>query len=331
MGIAEALIALLDAAIHGKDSPFDASVFDERQWRSILGGAAVQNIHTLIYDVLPEGIPEDVMEIWSGQVHQVEKVNRRIAAVAAAQEKVWNDRGLNYAMMKGLSVASLYPHPEHRGCGDIDWYFTDEKSWNEALELAEKNVPGGVNRDSDGDVNYTWNGVVIEHHRDWTHLSSRKNRLMAGNAHIECGRFGPEDVLLMLNAHILHHLSTSGIGLKQLADLAVAYEKYAGSYDEEHYSCRLKKLGLERWTALLHSVLVEITGAPSEVLPVTPIHYAPDVETVIRLVFCDGNFGMHRGKHRFGNMGMRINVLMKYCPREVVSRYWHLAAGRIGK
>jgi len=330
MNTAEALVLLLDAAIHGKDSPFDASVMNEVQWGNVLGAAAAQNVHTLLFDVLPQGIPENVMEVWRAQTGLVEQYNRRIASVAAAQEKTWKHLGLRYAMLKGLSVASLYPHPEHRGSGDIDWYFADAGSWSRAFELAERNAERGVHRDSDGDMNYIWKGVVVEHHRDWSHLSSKRNRSLAGPPDIIDGRLSPEDTLLMLNAHILHHLSTSGAGLKQFADLAVAYQRYCGVYDMELLAVRLRGMGLEKWTALLHAVLLELTGISPESLPVPPAVYGPDTEAVLRMVFSDGSFGLG-GKRRFNGVGRRISLLLCYSPREVAARYRRLISGRFHK
>lgn len=330
MNTAEALILLLDAAIHGKNAPIGASDVNEEQWGNILGAAAAQNVHTLLFDALPEGIPEAVMDVWRSQTGMVEQYNGRIAAVVAAQERTWKKLGLEYALMKGSSIASLYPHPEHRGSGDVDWYFADEESWKRALVLAEKNAEDGVHRDSDGDVNYIWKGVVVEHHRDWTHLSSKRNRVLAGPAHIIDGRLSPEDTLLMLNAHILHHLSTSGAGLKQFADMAVAYQRYSGLYDMESFAMRLRRLGLEKWTSLLHSVLLELTGISADILPVPPAEYGNDAGTVIRMVFGDGSFGLGK-KRRFSGISAKFSLLMKYCPEELFARYWHLAAGRLVK
>jgi len=328
MNVPEALIHLLAAAIHGRTVPFYASELDEAQWMSVLGAAAAQNIHTLVFDALPENVPDAVLDVWKKQTAKMERYNGRIAAVAAAQEETWRKLGLNYAMLKGISVASMYPRPEHRGSGDIDWCFGDDRSWNIALDLAGKHASDGVHTDSDGDVNYVWKGVMIEHHRDWTHLASRRKREKIGSPRIVDGRLGPEDVLLMQNAHILHHLSTSGIGMKQIADMTVAYEHYAGRYDMNEFVSRLEKSGLINWTALIHSVLVELTGISPSVLPVQPVLDDPDTDKIIRLIFSDGSFGTG-GNQKLSRRFMRAALAMKYCPREVLSRYWYLITGRL--
>jgi hypothetical protein len=144
----------------------------------------------------------------------------------------------------------------------------------------------------------------------------------------EDGRLSPEEELLMLNGHILHHMSVTGCGLRQFADLAAAYAAHQGKYDPETFSARMRKLGLGRWTALLHSALVELTGVDAECLPVPPAGRQADVDRIVRLVFTDGNFGLPK-ERRFSGFATRAFLFVRYCPGEFFARFFSLLRGRL--
>lgn len=73
--------------------------------------------------------------------------------------------------------------------------------------------------------------------------------------------------LLMLNVHILKHAMGLGVGLRQLCDMARAYYKWHGTM-EKYELCEIyRKIGLGRWSNLLHSALREYLGVPVTCLP----------------------------------------------------------------
>jgi len=320
---------LVSATVNGSGAPVLSDI-GEDQWKLVLGVCAAQNVHTLVFDFLPDNVPEELMTVWRGQAEAVAGYNRLSSKLREAQEKAWQSAGLNYALLKGESIAVLYPHPERRGGGDIDWYFTDAASWNRALALARKNAGSGLKRDSDGDVHFTCKGVVIEYHRDWTHLSSRKLRKIAGVPTIINGRLSPEDTILMLICHILHHLAFAGMGLKQYADLAVVLREYDGKYDRKALAERLRRLGLEKWSALLFGTLATLFDMRESVFPVPPSADRKDADRLTRIIFEDGCVPSGR-KITAGKLLGKMSLMAKYCPREMSARYFHLAVGRLSR
>ena len=333
MNAVEAILALLRNVLWGTEVPAGIDSLDSGEWNRVLGIAAAQGIVSLLYDAvaaLPEsaGVPEDLLALWKKHTDANESKFKRISLVADAQERGWKKKGIPYVMLKGLALAGLYRHPEHRPCGDIDWYFPSPEAWNDACKLAEKVTGGPLRKDSDGDVSYIWNGVVIEHHRGWSHLSSRRASRVLGTPAIKDGRLSPGDELLMLIGHILHHMTVTGCGLRQFADLAVAYASHRGKYDREAFSARLEELGLLRVTALLHAALVEFTGVDAKCLPVPPSGRREDVDRIVRLVFRDGNFGLPK-ERRFSGFASRAFLFLRYCPAEFFARYFSLLRGRL--
>jgi len=304
---------------------------DNEQWQYLLGVLAAQNVHTLVYDVLPAAlISPGVREIWENQVKAVEKHNALVESIAAAQEAAWKKANLDYALIKGPAIATLYPFPTHRGAGDIDWFFANAESWSKAKEIAARNAESHVTTDSDGDINYTFHSVVIEHHRDWSHLSSRRLRRIAGAPTVSNGCLSPEDTILSLECHILHHLAFKGLCLKQFADLSIALKRYDGQYSRERLEARFSELGLVRWTRLLHSTLIRLTGLPAEYVPTLYDVPEKDIRRLISVIMSDG-VGT-QGRHRSLTVAMRrILLMLKYGGREGVARYYFLVLGRLDR
>lgn len=325
----QTMLALLRQALWNTGIDYSAFSSDPGLWRTVLNASASQSIYSLIYDVLPPSIPQDVISAWQDHVGRIEYFNRLTERIVSVQESTWKENGLDYALLKGTSLSGLYSNPLHRGCGDIDWYFSPD-DWDKALEIARRNVGDNIAVDSDGDISYFINGITVEHHRDWTSLSSRRFRRILGKPHIKDGRLSPTDTLITLNAHILHHILTGCIGIKQFADLAMAYNRYMPEIDRNELAGLLERLSLTRWTALLHSVLVRLTGISPELLPIAPQAPQRHTDRLFDMIMRDGSFG--NGKRvRVAGIPGRVLLLIRYCPRECMARYFHLAAGTLKK
>ncbi len=326
----QTMLTLLRKALWGTDIDYGSLSSDPGLWRTVLNASASQSIYSLIYDVLPDTVPQDVMDVWQDHVRRIEYFNKLTERIVLVQEETWKRNGLEYALLKGNSLSCLYSNPMHRGCGDIDWYFSNPDDWNRALEIARRNTDSPITVDSDNDISYFWKGITIEHHRDWTSLSSRHFRRIMGSPHIIDGRLSPMDTLVTLNAHILHHILTGRIGIKQFADLALAYSRYMPVVDRRELADMLDRLSMTKWTALLHTVLVRLTGIDPELLPVAPNAPARHSDRLFDMVMLDGSFG--NGKRlRLAGIPSRILLLVRYCPRECAARYLYLATGMIKK
>lgn len=311
------------------------------EWEALYRLAARQTVLGVVWEgirLLPSGWgpPRSLMARWLLAVERLAEAHRCMEMRMRELQEGWNRHGLTAVLMKGHRVASMYPKPERRACGDIDWYFPVPSEWRRALRVAE--AQGAMpEMDSDGDLHYTWKDTLVEHHRRWDHLSSPSGRRFLkqlegeeGYADWNGGKvLAPLSDLVMLNTHILKHALVLGVGLRQLCDLAMAYRFYQGSYDTKRLKEIIQRLGLRKWTELLHSVLVEVIGLPESCLPF-PLEKRREVHGLMRQVWKDGNFGMHRDeqesyqqKGRWGKMkymvsgfSEKVNGLVRYAPGE---------------
>ena len=196
----------------------------EAQWEELHRLAQRQGVLALVYDGLCTPFPSasdtsaapgtlatsaavDMMPVelaarWATEVLENERGYERMASVIELQRRAWEKRGLEAVLQKGHSVAAYYPVPEHRSCGDIDWYFPRREDFRKACRVVQENGLE-LKWDSDGDVSYTLSGMVVEHHRKGMPQDT------------------PEQMLLMLEDHVLKHAMVMGVGLKQICDVAI--------------------------------------------------------------------------------------------------------------
>ena len=122
----------------------------------------------------------------------------------------------------------------------------------------------------------------------------------------------PIVTLLLLNAHIMKHAFTVGIGLRQFCDLARAYYVLYGHYDAVKLTHALQESGMTRWSGLLHLLLSEHLGLPTDRLPYQP---APgDSRVLLRKVMKWGNFGQHTlswQEHASSHSNMKLHTMKR--------------------
>lgn len=326
------------------------------QWKEL---AALAKAHTLAgtlsdaLNSLPEDCdaPSEVLDPWLVEVQRTEEAYALHSKIVGMLRRTWEKRGLKALLLKGLDSAAMYSVPEHRTCGDIDWYFSSAEDWKTANEIAAGNGCK-LEMDSDGDVHYTLSGVVVEHHRRWNDASSARARRVIDALPPET----PEAQLVMRNVHILKHAMVGGIGLRQLCDLAMAYRHFDGQYDPASLTGKLREAGLGKWNGLLNAFLVQVIGCEYIDIDKDDKVTAADLEWLVRAVLDDGNFGRGRqsggGKPKSGAlalMGSAISsgkpqsgalalmgsalsrgcIFMKYAPCEYIARIRSLVKGRM--
>src|SRR5690606_3882668 len=73
--------------------------------------------------------------------------------------------------------------------------------------------------------------------------------------------------ILQVDAHILKHQITYGIGLRQLCDSARLYHSLSNDIDPVALKDIYAKLGMLKWSYVFHQVLVNLLGLDQNKLP----------------------------------------------------------------
>lgn len=274
------------------------------EWTQIYGMSVKQTVQGIVYDgigMLPkeQQPPRGLFIQWTVAIDRLERMNRQQNAFIEALPQLFcQEPAIPYQILKGQGIATLYPNPLHRLCGDIDLYFGNEEQAEKANRRIESlGIP--VERGRNGESNYMLNGILIEHHAHLIDLHYNKKHLKQWETlRFQQGGKTPDAVAnhLLLSTHILKHLINEGIGLRQLCDTAMALVKLAEKTDKQELEQTCRQWHIYRWHQLLYALLVKYIGMPEEYLPF-PTHANPD--KLMDEVWESGNFG--HGDERFGN------------------------------
>ena len=334
----------------------------EAQWEELHRLAQRQGVLALVYDGLCTSFPSasdisaaiDMMSVelaarWATEVLENERGYERMASVIELQRRAWEKRGLEAVLQKGHSVAAYYPVPEHRSCGDIDWYFSRREDFRKACCVAQENGLE-LKWDSDGDVSYTLSGMVVEHHRKGMPQDT------------------PEQMLLMLEDHVLKHAMVMGVGLKQVCDVAILRHAVAqcppaassagvteGRPQNASGRGWDRQLAGSRWSRLLARAIeqlgldapVPLNGSADpaasacngcafglaeprgrELQSWRRRRELRDAQRLAELILEDGNMGLDK-ENRFSGFSKRAALFLRYAPVKFLSRWLSLICGRV--
>lgn len=338
---------LVRIGLWGKESLLLSSPLSEADWSEIRSYAIHHTVEGLIYDsfrfLKEEQLPPQTIRLkWTVRVDQIERHNIKMNEVIASQYTAFTREGLQPILQKGQGIAACYDIPLHRISGDIDWYF-DENGYAKAREiLKDKKIKF---KDSAGfNLDYDWKGIHIEHHKKLFDLvnplkksfllklqakyRSKQQDLLINDVPIKI--LAPELQLLQVNAHILKHLISFGIGLRQICDSARLYHDVASQIDPQ----ALKKIycdaGILGWTHLLHIILVKNLGLPIDKIPFPyPKNWSAD--WMMDEIWYSGNFGFHDERFVNGKISpfsvrpdsthriwTSLKNYFKYAPQEIL-------------
>jgi hypothetical protein len=306
--IQTALLALLRLGLWGKEEVTDALILSAPEWAALYAYAQRHTIEGIVFDSLqhlPDDVlpPRDLLLKWTVKIDQIERHNKQMNTCIREQLDFFNREGLFPVLLKGQGVASCYPIPNHRVCGDIDWYFENKKDYQKANELVWK---GGiaVSYMAGFSTAYLWKGIVTEHHQrmfdihnPFSFLLLKRLQIKFNEQQIQQQLEGhtlllPAPMLMMIqvNVHILKHLLAFGIGVRQLCDAARVYHTFRLNVDGEELKQVYKKLGILKWVNLLHFVLVKYIGLRRESLPFV-LSAEVDADWMMNEIWLSGNFG----------------------------------------
>jgi hypothetical protein len=228
------------------------------------------------------------------QMHSL--MNSTLKMVTTALEKA----GIPSVLLKGQGVASNYIRPESRSCGDIDLY-VGEVDFRKAVDVVSSLEGARQGIECEHHMQLELNGIEIELHKKADYMPGvRMNRdLQAWTIESLDRNFGKGmalapatfDAFFILH-HAVRHMTTGGIGFRQLCDWTMYLHKHHEQIDIDLLQ---KKLETYRMTAVWQEfgcLAVNILGLPPEELPLAPAHMnSSKTEKILRQIFISGNFG----------------------------------------
>lgn len=319
--IAEVFFTLLQAGLWNKPlGSLDAFPLHDAEWAKVYQLAVDQTVEGVLFDgiqQLPSAyLPtKKILITWLVRVEKIEQRNKWMNNILAEQALFFEKANLHPLLLKGQGLAKCYENPLRRMCGDIDWYFSTKKTYNMAIAQVEA-AGVAVSHSAGFSANYYWNACEVELHQKmfdiynpftWGYLNRFEGAQLVDGMSLSVGQAqvnlaSPMVQSIQVNAHILKHLLSFGIGLRQLCDAARLYATYYQELDGDSLMQVYRRLKILKWMGLLHEILVKYIGLPAAMLPFNIVN-ATSADWMMEEILEAGNFGFYDNRYKQGEAG----------------------------
>ena len=303
MTVSEALLNCISAALDGRECALTLAPDD---WTALLRLAGEQKLLPLVYAAV-RGTPGFAAAPEAGRAAARRQTMREAAAQTVHTEaflrlyQALRAEGLAPVVVKGIVCRALYPQPELRPSSDEDLYLTAaEMPRFHAVLLRAGFVLTEPERDyrSAHEARYVHpdTGLVVEGH--WALFPTEYAVYAALNVIISGGNFEelpdlmqraqdwetggvtlrvPDacDHLIFLLLHAFKHFISSGVGVRQLCDIALWMRRFGAQIDWQRVRAALRATHSEGFAAAVIDAGVHWFG-----LERAAAHIPPDWETL---------------------------------------------------
>ena len=266
------LLSLLAYELFGQALPESHADLD---WEKLIAEANDHAVTALLYSGLKRlnGVPKEILNrVRASAISSA----MRSQSMLVIQEEILDAlvaQQIDCAVLKGMSVACHYPHPELRVPGDIDLLIGRTN-----LEAACKALEGigfVVDQETDLHTEMRRKDVDVELHKKTTcfpdtekgawaaaYMERALQKLcqheISGSAFSTLQR--PYQFISLLS-HMSRHMCLSGIGLRQLCDWAVTVHQLREEIDQEDIAV-LESCGLLRFASVATRMCEKYLGLP---------------------------------------------------------------------
>ena len=299
-------------------------------------------------------VPQNIALSFASATLQIEHRNKAMNEFVAKLIRQLREAGVNALLVKGQGIAQCYERPLWRSAGDVDLLLSADD-----YERAKKLLMPLANVVEQEFTSFKHVGLMIDgfmaelHGTLRTRLSRRVDRFVDSvqenallNDNVRVWRNGDADVfipapdndLIFLFTHILHHFYVEGIGLRQICDWCRFLWTYRDTLDRELLEQRLRAMGLmSEWRAFA-AMAVDELGMPAEAMPLycDSARWSRKGVGILEFVLECGNFGRNRKGETAparSYVGRKVRSLlrkvrdfgrhMRLFPWDSVRFFWH--------
>ena len=301
------------------------ALYDEADRQAIIG-VMLTGLERLPEEQLP---PLDVKLQWIGMVQMMEADYKEHCERASELTSRFRAVGFKSCILKGISFAQMYPHPERRQCGDIDIWVNGRRK--DVLAWVRTQCEIGHSTWHHTDAMFFEEVPVEVHFRpSWVYHPLQNCRLQRWfkehGARVQCSKFqvpGGEittptvefDAVFALT-HAFHHLLEEGVGFRHIVDYHYVLKSLPlNAYDDVLRT--FQSIGLGKFAAAMMWVLKEACGATDDMLICEPDE--KEGRFLLSEIKAAGNFGFNRvGEELKHNSLKRYWVMGKHYPGQVL-------------
>lgn len=255
--------------------------------------------------------PNGASEVLRGKM-QVEMRNNllrflRLKQIMVSATTLLREHGIEPVILKGFSLALLYPNPYLRQFGDVD-IFVGRDNFRQACALL-RTLPGAYNWGEEAETGHQYNiefgNYPMEVHRVSADVVDSKESelydaiehdgLMEHSRQVDFEGFSiiiPSNEFMVFYTffHAWHHFINSGVGWRQVADVAMTLHAYHDQLDLEKLCQWINAMHLMQPWQAFGCLMVEHLGLPKDEMPFYGSTRRQTVQRLYGLVMETGNF-----------------------------------------
>ena len=310
----KAFLALLREGLWG-DGNSKIRIDVATSWQEVFRLATEQSVLGLVLaglehvDVKP---PKELLLQWIGEVQQIEQRNKTMNGFIANLIDNLRKEDVYSLLVKGQGVAQCYEKPLWRCAGDIDLLLSDE-NYTKAKSALIPIASEVANEDEiTKHLALVINGFDVELHEKMPFSLSKRvdgvidlvleDLFCRGNIRswdCNCTQVflpSPDNDVILIFTHFLHHFFIEGVGLRQICDWCRLMWTYRDSLNYGLLESMIRKMGLmSEWKAF-YNLASRYLGMPDldSRFMVHDSRFDKKADRIMELVLESGNFGHNK-------------------------------------
>lgn len=323
----------------------------------VMNLAKEQTVYGLAYDAISQHSGKgqydkrQAFEAYA-RTQKIKKQNVLIDKELKEMVQLFDENNVDYLVVKGQTYSILYPKPEVRMAGDID--FLIHNAYSEVKEVVERlysvNLPDKM---IEKEIEFKHASVPFELHTSLRTYALKRHQKVWDNLvekewqepyFVEVNGVKVRTLSPTLNAayvfiHLFFHFMREGVALRQLCDWAMVLHHYQKEIDREALSKMLSDLNLSDAYQAFGTILTDCLGLPVYEFPLPLGNIDRKWQhKIMEDIFGGGNFGKlhHQSKNswRFKLETLQLvirNALRYYglCPSEIGGMIPRLVKGNL--
>lgn len=273
------------------------------------------------------GVPsqEDLLQ-FVGQSLQIEQVNKDMNAFVAELIEKLRSANVYGLLVKGQGVAQCYEKPLWRTSGDIDLLLSEENYKKAKEVLAPIADEVATENEATKHQALVIKDFEVELHGGMPFMLSKRVDKVIDNTLRDCFNGGnvstwqngnttvfvpaPDNHIILIFTHFLHHFFIEGVGLRQICDWCRLLWTYRNELDIRLLEKRIRKMGLMSEWKVFGALAVNTLGMPEEAIPFYNDRWKKKGERVLKRVLECGNFGHNNDlSYRVKYSGMKYKMV----------------------
>lgn len=302
-----------DTSVH--DSRFTVHDFEQVDWDEVYQLAEEQSVIGVVLSGIEHSNvkpPQELLLQWIGNVQILEQQNKAMNAFVAELIEKLKNADIFALLVKGQGVAQCYEKPLWRCSGDIDLLLSNDnykKAKSTLIPIADEVANENTTTKHQALV---INGFDVELHGKMPFIISKRvddgiddvldDLFCRGNVRSwDCNGTqvflpSPDNDVILVFTHFLHHFFIEGVGLRQICDWCRLLYSYRNSLNDRLLESRIRKMGLmSEWKAF-YNLAGRYLGMPDldSELTIHDSRFDKKADRIMELVLESGNFGHNK-------------------------------------